>query len=56
MFLVSGPDLVVECCRAGVLGTFPALNERTSAGFAACLTTIEERLARSVDAIEQPSP
>jgi nitronate monooxygenase len=56
MFLVSGPDLVVECCRAGVLGTFPALNERTSAGFEAWLTTIEERLARSEAAGERPAP
>lgn len=32
MFLVSGPDLVVAACRAGVLGTFPALNQRTTAG------------------------
>ena len=32
MFLTSGPDLVVEVCRAGVLGTFPALNARTSEG------------------------
>lgn len=30
MFLVSNPDLVVECCRAGIIGTFPALNNRTS--------------------------
>jgi nitronate monooxygenase len=56
MFLVSGPDLVVECCRAGVLGTFPALNERTSVGFEAWLATIEARLARSEDAGEQPAP
>lgn len=56
MFLVSGPELVVECCRAGVLGTFPALNERTSAGFEAWVTTIEERLARSEAAGEQPAP
>jgi len=56
MFLVSGPELVIECCRAGVLGTFPALNERTSAGFEVWLTTIEERLARSEDAGEQPAP
>ena len=32
MFLVSGPDLVIAACRAGVLGTFPALNQRTTAG------------------------
>jgi nitronate monooxygenase len=45
MFLVSGPDLVVETCRAGVVGTFPALNQRTTEGYAAWLTEIEERLA-----------
>ncbi|RMF14338.1 MAG: nitronate monooxygenase [Alphaproteobacteria bacterium] len=28
MFLVSGPQLVIAACRAGVLGTFPALNAR----------------------------
>ena len=45
MFLVSGPDLVVECCRAGLLGTFPALNQRSTDGFAAWLDEIEARLA-----------
>ena len=44
MFLTSGPDLVVECCRSGVLGTFPALNQRTTEGFGDWLTQIEERL------------
>jgi len=44
MFLVSGPDLVVETCRAGVLGTFPALNQRSSDGYAAWLDEIAERL------------
>ncbi|KAJ3301267.1 hypothetical protein HDV03_001088 [Kappamyces sp. JEL0829] len=29
MFLVSGPDLVIASCKAGLLGTFPALNPRT---------------------------
>lgn len=29
MFLVSGPALVIETCKAGVAGTFPALNART---------------------------
>ena len=45
MFLVSGPDLVVSCCEAGLLGTFPALNQRTSQGFGEWLDEIEERLA-----------
>ncbi len=29
MFLVSGPDLVVAACRAGIVGSFPAPNART---------------------------
>lgn len=29
MFLVSGPDLVVAACRAGVIGSFPTQNCRT---------------------------
>lgn len=28
MFLVSGPELVMASCKAGVLGTFPSLNAR----------------------------
>ncbi len=31
MFLVSGPDLVIEACKAGVAGTFPSLNARPAA-------------------------
>jgi nitronate monooxygenase len=46
MFLVSGPDLVVETCRSGIMGTFPALNQRTSEGYAAWLDEIRERLDR----------
>ena len=45
MFLTSGPDLVVECCRAGVVGCFPALNARSTAEFADWLDEIEGRLA-----------
>jgi len=29
MFLISGPNLVIECCKNGIVGTFPALNQRT---------------------------
>ncbi|ATE67198.1 nitronate monooxygenase [Rhizorhabdus dicambivorans] len=28
MFIVSGPELVIAQCRAGVIGSFPALNAR----------------------------
>lgn len=50
MFLASGPDLVVEVCSSGLVGTFPALNQRTSEGFAAWLDQIESRLAQHADA------
>jgi len=33
MFLVSGLELVMATCRSGVVGTFPALNQRTTEGF-----------------------
>ena len=29
MFLVSGPELVIASCRAGLVGSFPAANART---------------------------
>jgi nitronate monooxygenase len=44
MFLVSGPDLVVECCNAGVIGTFPSLNQRTTEGYREWLVEIKSRL------------
>lgn len=47
MFLVSGPDLVVETCKGGVLGTFPALNARTTDLYRDWLTDIAGRLAGS---------
>jgi nitronate monooxygenase len=45
MFLVSGPDLVIAACQAGVAGTFPALNQRSSEGYAEWLDTIEAALS-----------
>ena len=44
MFLTSGPDLVVETCLNGVVGTFPALNQRSTEGFVEWLEEIERRL------------
>ena len=32
MFIVSGPDLVIEQCKAGIVGSFPALNAREKDG------------------------
>ncbi len=47
MFLVSGPRLVTEVCRAGMIGAFPALNQRTTAGFLDWLQEIREGLSGS---------
>lgn len=33
MFLISNPKMVIACCKQGIVGTFPALNQRTSEGF-----------------------
>jgi nitronate monooxygenase len=46
MFLVSNPDLVVETCRAGLIGTLPSLNQRTAEGYESWLGEIAERLER----------
>ena len=45
MFLVSGPALVIETCQAGVAGTFPALNARTSEQLDGWLAEINATLA-----------
>ncbi|HWV07898.1 MAG TPA: nitronate monooxygenase family protein [Pseudomonas sp.] len=44
MFLVSNPQLVLACCRSGIVGSFPALNQRESSGFRAWLDEIEAGL------------
>lgn len=45
MFLISGPELVIECCKNGIVGTFPALNHRTTEGFEQWVIQIKESLA-----------
>lgn len=44
MFLVSGPDLVIQACKSGIVGTFPALNQRTTEGYAEWLDQIKGAL------------
>ncbi|CDF86091.1 NAD(P)H-dependent flavin oxidoreductase [Pseudomonas sp. QL9] len=50
MFLVSNPQLVLACCRSGIVGSFPALNQRESSGFKAWLEEIEAGLAGDAQA------
>jgi nitronate monooxygenase len=44
MFIVSGPELVIAQCKAGIVGSFPALNARPAA-------QLDEWLAQITEAI-----
>lgn len=44
MFLVSNPKLVAACCKQGVVGSFPALNQRSTAGFVEWLDELKGSL------------
>jgi nitronate monooxygenase len=52
LFIVSGPDLVIAQCKAGVVGSFPALNARPAALLDEWLHRIKEELA----ALEKANP
>lgn len=57
MFLASGPDLVLACCRAGIVGTFPAKNQRDLDGLDQWLQQISSGLAANTTQTGgQPAP
>lgn len=45
LFLVSGPELVIAQCKAGIIGSFPALNARPAGVLDDWLTRIDDELA-----------
>jgi len=45
MFLISGPDLVIAACKAGIVGAFPTLNARPVAVLEQWLERITHELA-----------
>jgi nitronate monooxygenase len=45
MFILSGPELVIAQCKAGIVGSFPALNARPAAMLETWLERITEALA-----------
>lgn len=45
MFIVSGPELVIAQCQAGIVGAFPALNARPEERLAEWIKQIKEELA-----------
>lgn len=46
MFIVSGKEMVIEQCKAGIVGSFPALNARGEGEFEKWLQEINEELDR----------
>ncbi|MEP2235338.1 MAG: nitronate monooxygenase family protein [Alteripontixanthobacter sp.] len=46
LFIVSGPELVIAQCKAGIVGSFPALNARPSGMLDKWLHQITEELAQ----------
>ncbi|GIO24500.1 nitronate monooxygenase family protein [Oceanobacillus sp. J11TS1] len=49
MFLISNPTMVVSACEAGIIGTFPALNARTTEILDSWMAEINERLAEKTE-------
>jgi nitronate monooxygenase len=49
MFIVSGPELVIAQCRAGIVGSFPALNARPA-------SQLDEWLERITRALPDGTP
>ena len=45
LFIISGPDLVIAQCKAGIVGSFPALNARPQAMLDEWLHRITEELS-----------
>ncbi len=45
LFLISGPELVIAQCKAGIVGSFPSLNARPAAQLDEWLHQITEELA-----------
>src|SRR6202158_736364 len=58
MLSVSGPDLAIAACKAGVIGSFPLANARSIEGVGACLRQIESALAeaRATNPDRPPAP
>jgi nitronate monooxygenase len=55
MFIISNPDLVIAQCKAGVIGSFPALNARPASALDEWLDRITTELAEH-DALHPDRP
>ncbi|MCB1396747.1 MAG: nitronate monooxygenase [Rhodobacter sp.] len=56
LFIISNPDLVIAQCKAGVIGSFPALNAREAAGEPPLLEAWLKRITEELDRWNQANP
>ena len=56
MLSVSGPDLAIAACKAGVIGSFPLANARSIEGVDAWLKQIETALAEAAEQTPEHFP
>ena len=56
LFIVSGPELVIAQCKAGIIGSFPALNAREAEGEPPLLDAWLTRITEELDRYNQANP
>jgi len=56
LFIISTPDLVIAQCKAGVVGSFPALNAREQDGDPVLLDLWLRRITEELDRHNQSNP
>ena len=56
LFIISNPDLVIAQCKAGIIGSFPALNAREAEGEPVQLEAWLQRITEELDRHNQANP
>lgn len=56
LFIISNPDLVIAQCKAGIIGSFPALNAREADGDPPMLDAWLTRIREELDRHNQANP
>ena len=56
LFIISGPELVLAQCKAGIIGAFPSLNARPISMLDEWLAQITEELAAHDRAQDERAP
>ncbi len=56
LFIISNPDLVIAQCKAGIIGSFPALNAREKEGEPIMLEAWLQRITEALDRYNQANP